>query len=78
MFACRGCGSQTCCSIYRWTLLLSEVPVVGQIKVVNQKTGQRKYPAEQNRGRSSDCTSLRSKRPIVTQSEDDIDWSSDD
>ena len=27
-------------------LLLSEVPVVGQIRVVYQKTGQRRYPAE--------------------------------
>ena len=28
-------------------LLLSKVPVVGQIGVVHQKTGQRRYPAEQ-------------------------------
>ena len=28
-------------------LLLSKVPVVGQIRVVHQKTGQRRYPAEQ-------------------------------
>ena len=28
-------------------LLLSEVPVVGQIRLVYQKIGQRKYPAEQ-------------------------------
>ena len=28
-------------------LLLSEVPVVGQIRVVYQKRGQRRYPAEQ-------------------------------
>ena len=27
--------------------MLSEVPVVGQIRVVYQKTGQRRYPAEQ-------------------------------
>ena len=28
-------------------LLLSEVPIVGLIRVVYQKTGQRRYPAEQ-------------------------------
>ena len=28
-------------------LLLSEVPVVGQIRLVYQRIGQRKYPAEQ-------------------------------
>ena len=44
-------------------LLLSEVPVVGQIRLVYQKIGQRKYPAEQEgsargvkRGRTSHCT----------------------
>ena len=31
-------------------LLLSEVPVVGQIKLVYQKIGQRNYPAEQSEG----------------------------
>ena len=34
-------------------LLLSEVPVVGQIRVVYQKRGQRRYPAEQ-KGRKED------------------------
>ena len=39
---------------YRWRLLLSEVPVVGQIRVVYQQTGQRRYPAEQKRRKIED------------------------
>ena len=59
-------------------LLLSEVPVVGQIRLVYQKIGQRKYPAEQEgsrrgvkRGRTSHCDSLQSN-------DTEIDWAADD
>ena len=48
-------------------LLLLEVPVVGQIRLVYQKIGQLKYPAEQEgsrrgviSGRTSHCNSLQS------------------
>ena len=59
-------------------LLLSEVPVVGQIRLVYQKIGQQKYPAEQEggrrgvkRGRTSHCNSLQSN-------DTEIDWAADD
>ena len=59
-------------------LLLSEVPVVGQIRLVYQRIGQRKYPAEQEgssrgvkRGRATHCTSHQSN-------DTEIDWSAED
>ena len=45
---------------------------------VNEGTLLIRTKREKNRGRCSDCTSLQSKGPIVTQYEDDIDRSSDD
>ena len=58
-------------------LLLSEVPVVGQIRLVYQRIGQRKYPAEHEgsstgvKRRSSHCHSLQSN-------DTEIDWSAED
>ena len=61
-------------------LLLSEVPVVSQIRAVYQKIGQHKHPEHESRKRSRIIRneSLRPKRSKVTLQMDEIDWAAED
>ena len=61
-------------------LLLSEVPVVSQIRAVYQKIGQCKHPEHELRKRSRIIRngSLRTKRSKVTLQMDEIDWAAVD
>eukprot|EP00731_Ephydatia_muelleri_P013457 Em0007g767a len=61
-------------------LLLSEVPVVSQIRAVYQKIGQRKHPEHESRKRSRIIRneSLRTKRSKGTVPMDEIDWAAED
>ena len=61
-------------------LLLSEVPVVSQIRAVYQKIGQTKHPDHKSRKRSRMIGngSLRNKRSKVTVPMDEVDWGAED
>ena len=61
-------------------LLLSEVPVVSQIRAVYQKIGQRKHPEHESRKRSRIIRngSLRTKQSKVTIQMDEIVWAAED
>ena len=61
-------------------LLLSEVPVVSQIRAVYQIIGQCKHPEHESRkwSRIIRNGSLRTKRSKVTLQMDEIDWAAED
>ena len=61
-------------------LLLSEVPLISQIRAVYQKIGQRKHPEHESmkRSRIMRNESLRKKRSKVSVPMDEIDWAAED